>query len=82
MKPIRILFNTLAMLAATASGAFAAETVKVYSSSMLVLAFVGFLALVVIIQLIPAILTLIGSLKGIAKNEEDDSVMAKIKAGR
>lgn len=80
MKRTRIILNTLALLPATATGAFAAETVKVYSSSLLVLAFVGFLALIVVIQLIPAIMTLIGALTGLIKKE--DKGMADARAER
>ncbi len=80
MKGTRIILNTLALVPATATGAFAAEPVKVYSSSLLVLAFVGFLALVVVIQLIPAIMTLIGALTGLIRKEENG--MAKARAER
>jgi hypothetical protein len=62
---------------ASVTNAFAGTT-KVYSSSILVLAFVGFLALVVVIQLIPAIMTLIGALKGLAA-KSDENVMAEAK---
>jgi hypothetical protein len=71
MKATRIFPSTLAMTLATVPSAFASTTTKVYSSSTLALAFVGFLALVVVIQLVPAIMTLIGSLKGLAKKAED-----------
>jgi len=81
MKGTRIFATTLAMLLAAVPSAFAATTTRVYSSSILVLAFVGFLALVVVIQLIPAIMTLVGALKGVAKKVEDTG-MAKVKAGR
>ena len=82
MKGTCVTFSTLAaVLLAAAPNAFAGEPVRVYSSSMLVLAFVGFLALIVVVQLIPAMMTLIGTLKGLAK-KGDDSVMAKIKAGK
>jgi hypothetical protein len=71
MKGMRTIMNAVAVSLAFVPKAFAGTT-KVYSSSILVLAFVGFLALVVVIQLIPAIMTLIGALKGIAsKNEEN-----------
>jgi hypothetical protein len=53
-----------------------ATTTMVYSSSTLVLAFVGFLALVVVIQLIPAIMALIGALKGVA-SKSDERMMAE-----
>jgi hypothetical protein len=81
MKGTRIISITMTMLLAAAPSAFAATTARVYSSSMLVLAFVGFLALIVAIQLIPAIMTLIGSLKGLARKGEAAG-MAKVKAGQ
>jgi hypothetical protein len=80
MKSTSIFSTTLAVLLAAAPSAFAATTARVYSSSMLVLAFVGFLAVVVVIQLIPAIMTLIGSIKGLAK-KGDESPMANVRAG-
>jgi hypothetical protein len=80
MKGLRILSGALAMSLAVAPNAFASAT-KVYSSSMLVLAFVGFLALVVAIQLIPAIMTLFGAIKGIAKKNENVQV-ANVEAGK
>ena len=80
MKGTRIFPSILAMLLTAVPSAFAATTTRVYSSSMLVLAFVGFLALVVVIQLIPAIMTLIGSLRGLAK-KEDKARLANVRAG-
>jgi hypothetical protein len=74
MKATRIFPSTLAMILAAVPNAFASTSTRVYSSSTLVLAFVGFLAMVVVIQLIPAIMTLIGSLKGLAKKEEDTAI--------
>jgi hypothetical protein len=67
MKGMRTIFTTLTVLLATAPCAFAATTTKVYNSGILVLAFLGFCALVVVIQLIPAIITLAGMIKGLAK---------------
>jgi hypothetical protein len=81
VKGTRIFATTLALLPAAVPSAFAATTTRVYSSSLLVLVFVGFLALVVVIQLIPAIMVLIGSLQGTAKNAGDTG-MAKVKAGK
>jgi len=77
MKGTRIIFSTLAILLATAPGAFAATTTKVFSSSILVLAFVGFLALIVVIQLIPAIMALIGAIRGLTR-KEDNTRIAKV----
>jgi len=80
MKTLRTILGTLTMTVAAAPSAFASTT-KVYSSSTLVLAFVGFLAMIVVIQLIPAIMTLIGALKGLAKKNEDVRV-ANVEAGK
>ncbi|BCS54391.1 hypothetical protein [Geobacter sp. SVR] len=44
--------------------AHAASTNKVYMSGTLILLFLGFCALVVVIQLMPAIATLYGMIKG------------------
>ncbi len=79
MKRTSLILRTLAVLPATATSALAAEPVKVYSSSILVLAFVGFLALIVVIQLIPAILTLVGTLTALARKREEDK-MARVDA--
>lgn len=81
MKRTSLILNTLAVLTGTATGAFAGETTKVYSSSILVLAFVGFLALIVVIQLIPAMMTLIGTIAGLARKRGEEK-MAKVSAGK
>lgn len=70
MKALRTLSGTLAVSLSVVSSAFA-DTTRVYSSSILVLVFVGFLALVIAIQLIPAMMTLFGALKGINRKNED-----------
>lgn len=73
MNGMRVILNTMAISLACVPSAFAG-TAKVYSSSLLVLVFVGFLALVVVIQLIPAIMTLIGALKGLSRKEDKESL--------
>ena len=80
MNRMRVIMGTLAISLAAVPGAFASSTARVYSSSTLVLAFVGFLALVVVIQLIPAIMTLFGALKGLAK-KENKAGLAKVSTG-
>ena len=56
----------------TSSGAFASQvaTNKVFVSGPLILLFLGFCALVVVIQCVPAIITLCGMIKGAAGNKE------------
>jgi hypothetical protein len=81
MNGMRCLISTLAVSLVFVPSAFAAESVRVYTSGLLVLAFVGFLALIVVIQLIPAIITLWGALKGLSKRSADQE-MADAKAGK
>jgi hypothetical protein len=80
MKGLRTILAVLTVSLSVVPSAFASTT-RVYSSSMLVLVFVGFLALVVAIQLIPAVMTLFGAMKGIVKKNENVQV-AKVEAGR
>ncbi len=77
MKRTGFILNTLAVFLAAANIAFAAGSERVYSSGILVLLFIGFLALVVVGQLIPAIMTLIGAIKGLAKRREENG-MSKV----
>ncbi len=55
-------------LALTASPAFAVDTTKVYSSGLLIVVFIGVCALLVVSQMIPAILLLLGMVKGLVAN--------------
>jgi hypothetical protein len=69
MKGTRLLLNTLLMSLAAVTPAFAASTSRVYSSGVLVLVFLGFCALVVVAQLIPALITLWGMLRSAVSGE-------------
>jgi len=77
MRGRYVLINMLTVWLATVNSAFAATTTKVYSSGILVLVFIGFVALVVVVQMIPAILTLMGMIKGLAKENRGKAAEAK-----
>jgi hypothetical protein len=79
MKEMRISIYSLALLLATSPSAFASSTTRVYNSGILVLAFLGFCALVVVIQLIPAIITLCGMLKSLT--HKADTRKANVRIG-
>jgi hypothetical protein len=69
MKKLRnVLMGTLIPVAAT-TPAFAVDTTKTYSSGILVGVFLGFCALIVVVQLMPAIMMLIGFVKGLLKGQ-------------
>lgn len=80
MKTTATIINTVTLLLASLTTAFASaghgdaiDTSLTYNSGILVLAFAGFLALVVVVQTIPALISLYGMIKGAAeavKNKE------------
>ena len=71
------LCSALTLNPATGAGAYAADTHKVYSSGILVLLFIGFVALVVVVQMIPAIITLCGMIKGMVASRKSDTAAAE-----
>lgn len=72
MKSAKTFLTTIALLAASLTSAVAStdhsgvDTTLTYNSGILVLAFAGFLALVVVVQTIPAAITLYSMIKGAA----------------
>ena len=77
MKTTAIIVNTVTVLLASLTSAIASapeavDTSLTFNSGILVLAFVGFLALVVVVQTIPAIITLYSMIKA-AASESDKS---------
>lgn len=63
--------QTSALILMAATAAQAAATNKVYLSNTLIFMFLGFCALVVVIQLIPAIITLYGMIKGVTSGMKE-----------
>ncbi|MBD1401747.1 hypothetical protein ICT70_13865 [Pelobacter sp. M08fum] len=62
------LISTVAVMFLLASPAFAVDTAVTYSSGLLVLLFVGFCALIIVAQLVPAVLVLFGMTKAAAQS--------------
>lgn len=62
--------NTAIVFLMTTANAFAASTSKVFVSKLGIFIFLGFCALVLVVQLIPAMMTLYGMLKGLGKEQE------------
>ena len=67
MKTIRRLLMATTTLLATACPVFAVDTTQTYSSGVLVIAFLAFCALIVVVQLMPTIVLLVGFIKGLVK---------------
>ena len=62
------LFTTLSLMLLAVPSFAAVDTSKTYTSGILVLAFVGFCALLVVAQLLPAVMNLMGMTKNAAKS--------------
>lgn len=62
------LLSSLAVVLFLAAPAFAVDTAVTYSSGLLVLLFVGFCALIIVAQLVPAVLVLFGMTKAAAQS--------------
>lgn len=70
MKTVRTLAMTMALALASSVPAFAVDTTKTYSSGLLIGLFLAFCALIVVVQLMPSLMLLIGFLKGLANRAE------------
>ena len=70
MKKLSTAMNTAIVFLMAAANAHAASTSKVFVSKLGIFIFLGFCALVLVVQLVPAMMTLIGMLKGVSKEQE------------
>lgn len=70
--------NSAILVLMAAANAHAASTSKVFVSKLGIVIFLGFCALVLVVQLIPAIMTLYGMLKGVGKEQEKSASRVKI----
>ena len=70
MKKLRNLGMGMLMLMAMAGPAFAVDTSKTYSSGILVGAFLAFCGLIVVVQLMPTIILVVGFVKGLLKGTD------------
>lgn len=80
MKTTTTIINTVTVLLATLTSAVASaspgdvDTTLTFNSGILVLAFAGFLALVVVVQTIPAMITLYAMIKAAASEGSKSKV--------
>lgn len=67
------IFATFSTAFASGGAGDAVDTTLTYNSGILVLLFAGFLALVVVVQAVPALLSLYGMIKGAAEAAKGSS---------
>jgi len=79
MKSLSTVISAVAASLVTSTAAFASSGVtnKVFVSGPLILLFLGFCALVVVIQCIPAIIMLVGMIRGTVSAKNDELVEVK-----
>ncbi|MFO7812413.1 MAG: hypothetical protein R6V21_05555 [Pelovirga sp.] len=73
----RILQSTLIAFTSLASSAFAAESTGAGEGGILVAMFIGFFALIIVFQLVPAILMLIGILRGLFGRDQKQAKVSR-----
>ena len=79
MQGVKTLLTTFAMVLLVVSPALAVDTSQTYNSGILVLAFVGFCALLIVAQLVPAVLALFGMTKEAARSTSGIKLAASAK---
>ncbi|MCM2265037.1 MAG: hypothetical protein NDI73_07580 [Desulfuromonadales bacterium] len=78
MNTLRTTTLTAVMALASSVPALAVDTAKTYSSGLLITIFLAFCALLVVAQLMPSLMLLVGFIKGLARRTESK---AEVQAG-
>ncbi len=79
MNGTRIWIATL-MVLASALPAYAVDTTKTYQSGILVVAFLGVCALIVVAQLLPSLVMLFSWIKGLSRRSAESQEKAEVRA--
>ncbi|MCF6267244.1 MAG: hypothetical protein L3J57_11965 [Desulfuromusa sp.] len=79
MRRVKTVLTALVLMLMAVSPALAVDTSKTYNSGILVLLFVGFCALLIVAQLVPAVLALFGMTKEAAKRTSGKRLAASAK---
>lgn len=82
MNTLRTLTLTVIVALASSLPAFAAavDTSRTYSSGLLIGIFLAFCALLVVVQLMPSVMLLIGFVKGLARRSEPKAAVQGTKS--
>ena len=76
MNALRTLTLTLILALASSLPAFAVDTSRTYSSGLLIGFFLAFCALLVVVQLMPSVMLLVGFIKGLSRRSEPKTAVA------
>jgi len=78
MNSVRTMAMSVAMVAGTSLPALAVDTSRTYSSGLLIGVFLAFCALLVVVQLMPSLMLLVGFIKGLARRSETKAEAATV----
>jgi hypothetical protein len=78
MNGMRTMAMSVAMVAGTSLPALAVDTSRTYSSGLLIGVFLAFCALLVVVQLMPSLMLLLGFIKGLARRSETKAEAATV----
>jgi len=70
MKTLRTTTMSVVMALGGSVPVWAVDTSKTYSSGLLIAVFLAFCALLVVVQLMPSVMLLVGFLKGLSRRTE------------
>lgn len=79
MQGMKTLIVSMVVLLSAVSPALAVDTSQTYNSGILILLFVGFCALLIVAQLVPAVLALLGMTKDAARSTSGKKLAASKK---
>jgi len=78
MNSVRTMAMSVAMVVGTSLPALAVDTSRTYSSGLLIGVFLAFCALLVVVQLMPSLMLLLGFIKGLARRSETKAEAATV----
>ena len=67
MKTLRTLLNVIVVVLSTAGYSWAVDTTQTFQSGTMVLLFLGVVALIIVAQMVPALILLVGTISAFAK---------------
>jgi len=82
MKAIRTLLTAAAILMLTVHQAWAVDTTQTYQSGILVLLFLGVCALIIVAQMVPALILMLGTISAFAKKLRGKETVAVTNTGQ
>jgi len=82
MRTLKALLTSAAIILLTVHQAWAVDTTQTYQSGILVLVFLGVCALIIVVQMVPALILMLGTVAAFAKKLRSKEKVAVTNAGQ